>query len=229
MDSTRADPKRVHAAWMLLSPDQRAALIKAQPARFGNLNGIPAADRDVANQATLNGQLAQLAAVLKAMGLDPTMNPNHLDGLSQGQIRALGWAGLTPQQARQALLLKAQLELNGENGAMLLAYEPEVYGGKGRAAIAFGDVDHADNVAVCVPGLNSGLHNVDQVTSDALSLYKQSYSADLSRHTAVVAWQGYDAPGYDDVAFRAQPRRAPSCSRPTCTRCAPPMTARSAR
>jgi pimeloyl-ACP methyl ester carboxylesterase len=202
IDSTKADPRKVHDAWMLLSPDQRAALIEGQPARFGNLNGIPAADRDKANRATLKVQLDRLAAALEAMGMDPTTDAEHLDGLSQGQIRVLRWAGLSPQEARQTLLLNAQLQRNGKNGATFLAYEPGAYGGQGRAAIAFGDVDHADNIAVCVPGLNSGLHNIDQVTGDALSLFRQSYQADRGRQTAVVAWQGYDAPGYHDVGFQ---------------------------
>lgn len=201
IDSTKADPKTVHDAWMLLSPDQRAALIKAQPARFGNLNGIPAADRDVANRATLTAQLDRLAAACQGAGIEPPRSLADFERLFPPTLAMLeAISGLSAQEARQALLLQAQLRRGGGIPTLLLAYEPGAYGGKGRAAIAFGDVDHADNIAVCVPGLNSGLHNVNQVTGDAMSLYEQAYQADRGRHTAVVAWQGYDAPGLHNVA-----------------------------
>jgi hypothetical protein len=55
-------------------------------------------------------------------------------------------------------------------------------------------VDHADNVALCVPGLLSSLRNVDEVSGDALHLLDAARSADPAQQTAVVAWQGYDAP-----------------------------------
>ena len=48
-----SDPKEVHDAWLRLRPDQQAALLAGAPARFGNLNGIPAADRNTANRQTL--------------------------------------------------------------------------------------------------------------------------------------------------------------------------------
>ena len=34
----------------------------------------------------------------------------------------------------------------------LQVYDPEAFGGDGRAAIAIGDPDHADNIAIVVPG-----------------------------------------------------------------------------
>lgn len=105
-------------------------------------------------------------------------------------------------EVRQAMLLEAQLGRNGEAGAQLLAYQPNAYDGKGRATIVYGDLDHADNVAVSVPGLKSGMHNIDNVAGDALHLYKQALKADPDQHTAVVAWQGYDAPGFGNVLFQ---------------------------
>lgn len=49
-----SDPTGVHQAWLQLSPDQRAQLLAGDPGRFGNLNGIPVADRNTANRATLS-------------------------------------------------------------------------------------------------------------------------------------------------------------------------------
>jgi len=97
-----------------------------------------------------------------------------------------------------------QLTRNGESGAQLLAFVPGAYGGKGRAAIAYGavDVDRAGNVVFCVPGLLSGLGNVNNVASDALHLYGAARAADEGRDTVVVAWQGYDAPNWAQVPFQ---------------------------
>lgn len=200
-------PSGVHQAWLVLSAERRAELLRADPARFGNLNGIPAADRNTANRATLDAQLARLAGALRTLGMDPTADPKGLDGLTYAQLGLLKAAsGLTSAGAKQALLLKAQLE-QADVPAQLLAYEPGAYGGKGRAAIAYGDVDRADNVAFCVPGLNSGLHNFGDVAGDALDLFRQAAWADRGRRTAVVAWQGYDAPEGADVLLQGAAER----------------------
>ena len=195
--------KGVQEASAAAEPGPARGPDQGDPARFGNLNGIPAADRNIANMVILDAQLAMLEGALRTLGMEPTTDPMHLEGLTQDQSEP-GWRALAADigEQRQTLLLKAQLDRDGVL-TQLLAYEPGAYGGKGRAAIAYGDVDHADNVAFCVPGLNSGLHNVNNVAGDALELFKQAASADRGRHTAVVAWQGYDAPeGYDDVAFQ---------------------------
>jgi pimeloyl-ACP methyl ester carboxylesterase len=204
-----SDTMGVHDAWLLLSPDQRTELLRARPLWFGNLNGIPVADRNTANQATLTAQLDRLAVGLEAAGLAPTADPTGLDGLDLAQIRRLeARCGLTLREAKQALLLQyqltaygkseTQLTAYGKSETQLLAYEPGAFGGKGRAAIAFGNLDHAANIAFCVPGFQSSLDNIKNVASDAQNLYDQAYLVDPG-HTAVVAWQGYDAPGGADV------------------------------
>jgi len=193
-----ADPKGVHQAWLLLRPEQRAELLKGDPARFGNLNGIPAADRNTANMITLDAQRLLLQRACEELGIASPKSPEDFDRIPPGILSVLEVRGLSVQGARQTLLLKAQLAPGGVP-TQLLAYEPGAYGGKGRAAIAYGDVDRADSVAFCVPGLNSGLHNFGDVAGDALDLFKQAALADRDQHTAVVAWQGYDAPGLSEV------------------------------
>jgi pimeloyl-ACP methyl ester carboxylesterase len=199
-----SDPQAGQEAWLALRPDQRAALLAGAPTRFGNLNGIPAADRNTANRLTLQTQLDRLTAAWSAAGIQPPRRPEDLEQISPLTFALLeGMSGLSRREAKQALLLTAQLGLGGEYAAArLLAFEPEAYGGKGRAAIAYGDVDHAANIAFCVPGLNSGLHNINEVAGDALHLLDQAHRADPGQVTAVVAWQGYDAPGLSDVLFQ---------------------------
>lgn len=203
-----SDPQGVRDAWMRLSPDQRAELLHARPLWFGNLNGIPAADRSIANVATLDAQLSRLAVGLAIAGIGPTADPKDLEGLDPTQLGLMeAFSGLTVREAKQALLLKIQLDANGESGAQLLAYEPGVYGGQGRAAIVYGNLDRADNVAVCVPGLMSSLDNMSNIAGDALNLYGQAISAAPGLRTAVVAWQGYDAPNWLQVGFQGSAER----------------------
>lgn len=82
----------------------------------------------------------------------------------------------------------------------LYAYDSALYHGEGRAAIAFGNPDLADNVAVCVPGLESRVSKMDLVGYDALALFQEASRADHRHTTATIAWQGYDAPEFDTVA-----------------------------
>lgn len=76
----------------------------------------------------------------------------------------------------------------------LQVYEPEAFKGDGRAAIAIGDPDHADNTAVVVPGTGNSVGSGWMGGDDAVNLYNEAKAADRSQTTAVVAWMGYDAP-----------------------------------
>jgi len=194
------EPKAVHDAWLLLPADVREQLLLADPLRFGNLNGIPAADRHKANKATLEAQLDLLARACLDAGIPLPNSAEDLAAMAPAALSRLEvTSGMSVAEIRQALNVSHQLA-RVEGGATLLAYEPGAYGGKGRAAIAFGDVDTADNIAFCVPGLMSGLDNVNNVVGDALHLYEQALNADPNATTAVVAWQGYDAPDFFNVA-----------------------------
>lgn len=201
-----SDPKGVHDAWLLLSEDQQTELLRGDPGRFGNLSGIPAVDRNTANRATLAAQMLLIEKACAEVGIAPPRLAEDFDRIPPDMLSILEFLGLSVQGARQTLLLKAQLERDGVP-TQLWAYEPGAYGGKGRAAIAYGDLDTADNVAFCVPGLNSGLHNVNQVAGDALHLFEQARLADGGRQTAVIAWQGYDAPDLAHVVSQDSAER----------------------
>jgi pimeloyl-ACP methyl ester carboxylesterase len=197
------EPKAVHDAWLLLPVDVRQQLLLADPLRFGNLNGIPAADRDVANRATLTAQLDLLSRACLETGIPLPSSAEDLTAMSPGALARLEEAtNMSGATIRQALNVSRQVG-RALSGTTLLAYEPGAYGGKGRAAIAFGDLDRANNVAVCVPGLQSGLDNFENVAGDALHLYNQARQADPGRSTAVIAWQGYDAPTFFNVASQS--------------------------
>ncbi|MFF1624785.1 alpha/beta hydrolase [Streptomyces sp. NPDC058272] len=62
--------------------------------------------------------------------------------------------------------------------------------GSGRAVEVFGDLAHADRVAVLVPGSDTRLETYDRFRAGALALHDR-----LGPRTAVVAWLGYETPG----------------------------------
>lgn len=189
------DPTAVKDWWTSLPEEKRAQLLKDWPEKLGNLNGIPVADRNVANQAIMQRDIDRLAEVAEARGVTTAEVLAHPE--------LYGMAGPMMDRYNNAVKVKEALEANAnKTGAptFLQVYEPEAFGGDGRAAIAIGDPDHSDNTAVVVPGtgnsvgsgwLGSGDPNQ---SNDAVNLYNESRAADLSRSTAVVAWMGYDAP-----------------------------------
>jgi pimeloyl-ACP methyl ester carboxylesterase len=200
---------------MELSADQQMHLLNNDPTRFGNLNGIPAKDREKANRFVLKNEVHQIEAALKAAGLPTTIDPKVLEKWdSEGQhglilsgknpVRdAITNAGISFDQAKHTLRVNQQLTPDdGTDPSLvhLLAYEPGADDENGRAALAYGDVDGAENVAVCVPGLNSTLGNFENVSGDARKLFKAAKATDPSKQTAVIAWQGYDAPNFHEVA-----------------------------
>lgn len=62
--------------------------------------------------------------------------------------------------------------------------------GAGQAVEVFGDLAHADRVAVLVPGSDTTLETYGRFRAGALALHDR-----LGPHTAVVAWLGYETPG----------------------------------
>ncbi|OLE28064.1 MAG: hypothetical protein AUG44_08485 [Actinobacteria bacterium 13_1_20CM_3_71_11] len=151
------DPVHVAAWWHGLSPAQRRTLLDRHPELVGDLDGVPATDRDVANRV----RLARLLA-------DP--GTPHRAGL---------------------LAIGARLDAAGPDRAYLLGLSTD---GSGRAIVALGDPDTADNVVTSVPGLGGRLDHV------ADELARIDHLSAAARHTAphestsVIAWLGYDAP-----------------------------------
>jgi hypothetical protein len=169
-----ANADEVYAWWNSLTGDQRDQLIAQHPPELGNLNGIPADVRDQINSAVLNDDL-KLA--------DDSVRYRNAAAVKQGLDHD---RGADPANQRPV---------------MLWAYDPLAFGGKGRAAIAIGDPDHADDIAVIVPGAGSsvasgwlaGGHN------DAINIYDQSLAGYPGDDLSVIAWMGYETPdGFDD-------------------------------
>ena len=66
--------------------------------------------------------------------------------------------------------------------------------GEGQATEVFGDLAHADRVAVLVPGSDTTLDTYDRFRATALNLRRQLTRDAPNSRTAVVSWLGYRTP-----------------------------------
>ncbi len=118
------------AWWDSLSDTAKVALLQGNPGLIGNLDGIPAVDRDSANRAVLDREIARLQG-------DPSQ-AGKLQGLND-IARRLDH----PEQ--------------GKPPAFLLGLDTA---GDGKAIVSSGNPDKAVNVATYVPGTGSDLGKI---------------------------------------------------------------------
>jgi pimeloyl-ACP methyl ester carboxylesterase len=135
--------------------------------------------RDTANRTQLKNEITQLTAEA-----------------SKGKLPEEKQKQLENAQAVQKGLEKTEREAGS---AQLLVYDSAFVNGEGRAAIVAGNLDTAKNVSVSVPGLNSDVRSyMDNITTDSLNLFKAAGGQQAG--LATVAWMGYDAPNFTNVA-----------------------------
>ena len=191
----RRGPEEVAAWWALLTSDERRRLLVATPALLGSLEGAPAGVRGAANELLLRrdlrllrGPRALAGAVAPLAGRRPWALGS---ALAVADALAAARAGRDPVTGRPVT-------------ASLLVYRPGAFGGQGRVAVAVGDLDRADHVAVLVPGLGSTVAgSLRGLTADAARLVDRARSDSPGEVTAVVAWTAYDAPSLLHVASDA--------------------------
>lgn len=97
----------------------------------------------------------------------------------------------TAARGVQAALDKARAD---GGSAQLLVYESASMTSQGRAAISVGDITVADNVVTLAPGVGSSPTSMIEGIDDAAAVRDRSEQLDISNHTAVIAWYGYDVP-----------------------------------
>ncbi|MDI3407941.1 alpha/beta hydrolase [Streptomyces cavernicola] len=173
------NPKENAAWWKSLSPAERQMYMDAYPQKVGWLDGIPSADRDEANRKSLE--------------------------LSLGAFREKEEAGTLGinDERRYSGLLELQDELDKADGTTKPHRELYVLGidadrGDGRALVARGNPDTADNTAIQVPGTDNDLSHMNEHIDRADRLQESAMAADKRASTSVVSWLGYDAPEFNN-------------------------------
>ncbi|MFI9625200.1 alpha/beta hydrolase [Streptomyces sp. NPDC052042] len=152
--------------WDNLSEEQREEYVSAFPELIGNLDGIPALVRDEANRENLCMLIGKLEG--------------EQDGASQDMLGGLK-------------KIQEKLEKGSEPPMYLLGIGDK---GNGRAVIAYGNPDTADNVSAYVPGLATKLDEefADGTVNRALQTALGAQEVDKSSKTSSIVWLGYDAP-----------------------------------
>ncbi|MBV8786073.1 MAG: hypothetical protein JOZ00_05225, partial [Mycobacterium sp.] len=186
-------PEDVHKWWTSLTPDERQHLLAEHPKDLGNLNGVPVDARSEVNEAVMNDDLHRVEDLAKnGVSVNDILSDPGKYGLSANAVMRYNNA----VQARNGLNTSSKAEdaFGRHPPVYLLKYQPDAFGGEGAAAIAMGNPDMADNTAVLVKGLGSGVREGTLSNPDGVRLYQESARADWNKQTAVVMWVGYDAP-----------------------------------
>ena len=175
--------------WASLSEDERQALIDRDPGALGNLDGLPAAVRDEANRSRVDDERTALEAERDRLQAD-------LDDNVFGGTFSNADAALEHVNAKLASLDRIEQTLAlGDRQLLLL----DLTGERAEAAVAVGDVDTADHVAVFTPGLDSTVNGRLEGYDDNMERLRQQAETESRRYgdggsVAAVTWIGYQAP-----------------------------------
>jgi murein DD-endopeptidase MepM/ murein hydrolase activator NlpD len=210
---TTGRPQDVASWWSGLDENERTRLIAHAP-QIGQLEGLPAAVRNAANREALKREIDKLEKDRAAT----TRELRDLEGKYGSRYLAYGGQQRSAEikSARERLeSLKrrltnarhlrdslAQVENRRGDGlalheVYLLDFDTEFVGDEGRAVVALGNPDTAENVGVVVPGIENRLSNFAGTLGKAANLREtvfRRHGPDVSNKTSTIAWLGYDSP-----------------------------------
>ena len=166
----------VEGWWSALSPSHQARLLEGAPELFGNLDGVPYAQRDAANRALLARDTARLQRTVDTAGKGAAFEAAQrlivLDRIEEGLRNDLSFH-------RSLITLDTTMP--------------------GRAAIAIGDLQSADYISVLIPGalLSIRAHMAEwtKVTADIYDGQVEWLRRfDRTGRVATISWIGYQTP-----------------------------------
>jgi hypothetical protein len=199
-------PSRNAGWWNSLSQAGQAILLRDHPDWLGNLDGLPGTVCSQANLARLPVEYANLQRKLEDLRrrLPGYINPDDPIipiGPEYAADREMV-AEFKDAEAKLAALEAIRATMAKGNRQLLTL---DTSGRRVQAAVAVGNVDTAEHVAVFTPGFTStvqgSLKGYDQGMRDL-----QFKGQDLSRRygdrsqVAAVTWIGYDAPQLSEIA-----------------------------
>ncbi|MGE2721974.1 alpha/beta hydrolase [Mycolicibacterium celeriflavum] len=214
------DPEQFHDFWQRLTPEQKDLLYRRDHS-IGNRDGMPAVDRDYFNRLALadevkKAETAQATAdALRAEHPDWAAGqnippPNKPGAIFDERLRYEAWQRRYDAARSGAEILPDLAAVDraiDEPDRKLLLLDTKT-GEMVHAAVAIGDPDTADKVAVTAPGLNTTVRDsLVGMTEEAVNLQRETYrQLSLSpghelESVSTIAWIGYDTPqipGFDD-------------------------------
>ena len=183
-------PEAVSAWWRSLSEVDRDLLLHQHPEQLGGLNGLPAHVRNLANRNRLAEERHRAEEQLRMLDVD--LSDNFFGGLFTNTDAAV-------QNTRNKIAALDKLKATVENSPERQLLVLDTSGDLLKAAVAVGDVDTADHVAVFTPGLNSTVQDsLTRYVGDMDDLRERAlfelHATGRSETVATVAWLGYEVP-----------------------------------
>ena len=187
------------ATWFAALPvTVQAALIAGQPDAVAAAEGLPAWAHDTANRLRLAQATRAAVAALEAATSAALASPTPIDDLGLGAL-----------QARVADLEAVTEVVQRQDGHERQLLTLDLTGRRVAVAVSTGDVDHAGQLAVFVPGFTvtpaTHLRGYDaRVTaaSDLAGSIDRVWGAGAG--VVGVTWLGYAAPQVDEVLSRSR-------------------------
>jgi len=180
------NPRDARAWWNALSEEQRSMYLAAFPERVGALDGLPVEQRHAANQMSLRNLIEARAA----SGGPTARLVTLLDRLEASEYGP---------PANRLYLLGVDNQRDG------------------LGIVSVGNPDTARHLGVAVvPGITVTLNEMDQQINRAMVIrqHADNLTTDVEGDVAVIAWLGYDTPGYPDSILQdAADRAAPTLDR----------------
>ena len=204
-------PSEVSVWWGALTDEERQACIERDPLKYGNLDGIDMASRDKASRLALYGREDADGNHVPGTGLldeakakfddaKRVYEKNMFNGaLSGDEINDLASAYFRAERDLEDLQkidehLRTKQALDGTPLSLLAL---DTSGEQVKAAVAVGDVDHAQHVANFTPGMGTNVRDSLANYVDVADRMRENTveQAKVERSdVAVVAWLNYDAP-----------------------------------
>ena len=204
--------------WSQQSEAQKQHLCDKYPDLIGNADGVEGWARDRANRNRLpklkqeaKDNVSTYTELLKSPWIDSNTRAYYLSELDKAEKAVKAYDAVQEQLDKGISLEDYQHGKKGDPVSLLTLQND---GGRVKAAMGQGDVDHAKNVATFVPGIGT---TVEGSMGDYMRQTKNLRSAAMAqgnlsaRDVATVAWLGYDAPGKADLN---QPQNIPGIISP---------------
>ncbi|WP_328857219.1 alpha/beta hydrolase family protein [Williamsia herbipolensis] len=184
-----ADPKALNAFWNSLTANEKAELWN-HDRNAGNLDGVPAADRDHFNRRNLVD--LQRHAQQQLDKPEPEFRPSPRWSHKEDSPGYRAWKkdhDAAQQQLDGLKALDDRLTSQSDPPLYLLAVKDN-----GQAVVSVNNPDTADNVSTYVPGTGTNIGTLNGDIDRSEKMVASASRADPTATTAVVAWQDYQAP-----------------------------------
>ncbi|PDP84800.1 alpha/beta hydrolase [Glycomyces fuscus] len=199
-------PSVVNLWWTSMTEEEQERAVRDHPELLRELDGIPAVVRDRLNRDHLDGEIERFEEMISER--DEEIRDMAARGSNGSVAIALSMSAddTLDNQLTELKELRDSLE-DENNDRYLLALDTE---GDGRAVVANGNPDTADNVATLVPGTTTTWESINDQVGRGDSLMLAAEDADPNANHSVISWIGYDAPNVPEAAFEGRAKDAVS-------------------